>query len=289
MADYFDRLELELRGAVPRALADPHTHPLRSRRRPRPGTLVVGLSVAVTVAVVVLAVALVGHAHETTHSSPSPSSAAAMRVGTQHHRISDVLTGDGIGRVKFGQSRVAVIAAVTRLLGPSSTGIAQTGATSFAMEAIPRLLGPSNTPYMRVEAECGVDHAMSWVNWPVVSAYGKHYPLDPELTVWFSHSRFVGYQYGEQGTKLAPRAPSLGTVLATTRGLTVGDELSRGRKLYGAAFRTSTAQGGVFLISTPAGRIDGYAWGSPKYGDVSLQSLVATIDAGDVGCPALSP
>ena len=78
-------------------------------------------------------------------------------------------------------------------------------------------------------------------------------------------------------------------MLATTRGLTVGDELSRGRKLYGAAFRTSTAQGGVFLISAPAGRIDGYAWGSPKYGDVSLQSLVATIDAGNVGCPALSP
>ncbi|MGA8338297.1 MAG: hypothetical protein WB761_26430 [Solirubrobacteraceae bacterium] len=181
MPDYFDRLDIELRGAVPRATADPRPHPLRTRRR---------------------------------------------------------------------------------------------------------LLGPSSSSYMRVEAECGVDHAMTWVNGP---AYGKHYPLDPELTVWFSHSRFVGYQYGEQGTKLAPRAPSLGTVLATTRRLTVGDKLSRGRQLYGAAFRTSTAQGGVFLIGAPAGRIDGYAWGSPRYGDVSLQSLVATIDAGNVGCPALSP
>ena len=274
MGDYFDRLELELRGAVPRATADPHAHPLRSRRRPRPGNLVVGLSVGVTVAIVVLAVALVGHGHTAAHPSPPASPAPATPVTTpvdkNRHRIRDVLTGDGIGRVKFGQSRVAVIAAVTRLLGPSSTG----------------LLGPSSTSYMRVEAECGVDHAMNWVNGP---AYGKRYPLDPELTVWFSHSRFVGYQYGELGTKLAPRAPSLGTVLATTRGLTVGDELSRGRKLYGTAFRTSTAQGGVFLIGTPAGRIDGYAWGSPKYGDVSLQSLVATIDAGNVGCPALSP
>jgi len=273
VADYFDRLELELRAAVPRATGHTHTHPClhpdRSRRRPRPGNLVVGLSVAVTVAVVVVAVALVGHAHTTAHASPPASSAPAAPVATpvdkDRHRIRDVLTGDGIGRVKFGQSRVAVIAAVTRLLGPSSTS------------------------YKRVEAECGVDHAMIWVNWPVVSAYGKHYPLDPELTVWFSHSRFVGYQYGELGTKLAPRAPSLGTVLAATRGLTVGDELSRGRQLYGAAFRTSTAQGGVFLISAPAGRIDGYAWGSPRYGDVSLQSLVATIDAGNIGCPALSP
>ena len=41
----------------------------------------------------------------------------------------------------------------------------------------------------------------------------------------------------------------------------------------------------MFLISAPAGRIDGYAWGSPKYGDVSLQSLVATIDAGERGLP----
>lgn len=280
MADYFDRLELELRGAVPRATSDPDAYPLtplRSRRRPRPGNLVVGLSLAVTVAVVVVAVPLVGHAHTTAHASPPASSApatpAATPVDKNRHRISVVLTGDGIGRVKFGQSRVAVVAAVTRLLGPSSTG----------------LLGPSSTGYMRVQAECGVDHAMTWVNYPVVSAYGKRYPLDPKLTVWFSHSRFVGYQYGEQGTKLAPRAPSLGTVLATTRGLTVGDKLSRGRQLYGAAFKTSTAQGGVFLISASAGRIDGYAWGSPRYGDVSLQSLVATIDAGNVGCPALSP
>ena len=154
MADYFDRLELELRGAVPRATSDPRAYPLRSRRRPRPGNLVVGLSVAVTVAVVVLAVALVGHAHTTAHASPPASSAPVAPVATpvdkNRHRISDVLTGDGIGRVRFGQSRVAVIAAVTRLLGPSSTG----------------LLGPSSTGYMRVEAECGVDHAMTWVNGP---------------------------------------------------------------------------------------------------------------------------
>ncbi|HUB05340.1 MAG TPA: hypothetical protein VMA76_09715 [Solirubrobacteraceae bacterium] len=80
MADYFDRLELELRAAVPRATAHryPHPHPharrLRpARRRPRPGTVCVAVSVAVTAAVVVLAVALVGHAHNAALRTP-PSS-----------------------------------------------------------------------------------------------------------------------------------------------------------------------------------------------------------------------
>ena len=72
---------------------------------------------------------------------------------------------------------------------------------------------------------------MTWPNWPVVSAHGNNYRLDPTLTVWFSRSRFVGYQYGEFRNTLAPRAPSRGTVLATTRGLTLGDTLARGRKL----------------------------------------------------------
>ncbi len=223
-----------------------------------------------TAAVVVLAVALVGHAHKAAHaSSPlvqQPPAATQPHYG--QHRISKVLTGDGIGRVRFGQSRVAVIAAVTRLLGPSSTGYKRANA---------------------VLAECGVDHTMTWPNWAIVSAHGSHYPLDPVLTVWFSHSRFAGYQYGEFRNMPSPRAPSLGTVLTTTRGLTVGDTFARGRKLYGAAFRTSTAQGGVFLISAPAGRIDGFAWQPPNYRGVSLESLAATIDAGDVGCPALSP
>ncbi len=331
MADYFDRLELELRAAVPRAAAyphphaqpdpraaayphphaqpdpraaaypHPHAHPdpgadadrhadpdphagpdpranprshahrLRAaRRRPRPGNVFVAVSVAVTAAVVVLAVALVGHVHRAAHPSPPASQRPTGATEPQYtrHRISNVLTGDGIGRVRFEEPRVAVIAAVTRLLGPSSTGYTRANA---------------------VLAECGVDHTMIWPNWPVASAHGSHYPLDPMLTVWFSHSRFVGYQYGEFRNMPPPRAPSLGTVLATTRGLTIGDTFARGRKLYGAAFRTSTAQGGVFLISAPAGRIDGFAWQPRTYRGVGLGSLVATIDAGDVGCPALSP
>ena len=293
MADYFDRLELELRAALPRATSYPHPHALPhsnahpnphpnapnahphprlqpARRRPRPGNVFVAISVAVTAAVVVLVVALAGHVHRAAHPSPPASQkpTGATQPEYTRHRIGNALTGDGIGRVRFGESRVALIAAVTRLLGPSSTGYARANA---------------------VLAECGVDHTMIWPNWPVVSAHGSHYPLDPMLTVWFSHSRFVGYQYGEFRNMPPPHAPSLGTVLATTRGLTIGDTFARGRQLYGAPFRTSTAQGGVFLISAPAGRIDGFAWQAPTYRGVGLDSLVATIDAGDVGCPALSP
>ena len=43
------------------------------------------------------------------------------------------------------------------------------------------------------------------------------------------------------------------------------------------------------IAATERGRIDGFARGTPKCGDVSPQSVVATIDAGNVGCPALSP
>jgi hypothetical protein len=73
-------------------------------------------------------------------------------------------------------------------------------------------------------------------------------------------------------------------VLATSRALSIGDTLARGRQIYGGAFRLSSAQG-----VWKAGRLGGYAWGSPNSRAVSVHSVVATIDAGDVGCPALSP
>jgi hypothetical protein len=223
------------------------------------------VTVAVTAAVVVLALALVGHAHGPVRASPPASGkpAAPSTVPAQNpaHTVRDVLSAHGIGPVAFGQSRASVIAGITSLLGPTSTG------------------------YTRVQAECGVDHTMTWPNW---SARRSHSPLDPVLTIFFAHSRFVGYQYGQFGTASAPRVPAHGTALATIRGLNIADMLARGRQLYGGAFRLSSAQGGVWKVDAP-GRLRGYAWGTPTYGDVSPQSLVATIDAGDVGCPALSP
>lgn len=215
------------------------------------------MSAAGTVAVVLLALALVAHGQTEAHAALPESS----RTIAAAHKVRRVLAGKGIGAVRFGQTRVAVLAGLTALLGPASSG------------------------YVSTTPECGVDHTMTWPNWPTVSTHGAHYPYDPMLTVFFHRDRLVGYAYGEYGTKAAPRAPTRGRVLATTRGLTIGDTLARGRQLYGDAFTLSPAQGGVWK----AGHLRGFAWGHSNYGDVSPQSVVATIDAGDVGCPALSP
>jgi hypothetical protein len=83
--------------------------------------------------------------------------------------------------------------------------------------------------------------------------------------LFFGHGRFVGYEYS-------------GHFLTTTAGLRIGDTVDRARQLYGAAFKTSAAQGG----SWSAAGLRGYLTAPQK-------GRIATIDAGTVGCPALSP
>jgi hypothetical protein len=97
---------------------------------------------------------------------------------------------------------------------------------------------------------CGVDR-------------GEHM-LD-HIDLFFGHGRFVGYEYS-------------GYFLTTAAGLRVGDTISRARQLYGAAFKTSPAQGG----SWSAAGLRGYLT-APQNG------RIVTVDAGNVGCPALSP
>jgi hypothetical protein len=95
-------------------------------------------------------------------------------------------------------------------------------------------------------------------------ADGSEQELDG-LRLFFGHGRVVGYEYS-------------GSFLATTRGLRVGDTTARARQLYGPAFEVSAAQGG----SWSAGGLRGYLT-APRGG------RIATIDAGNVGCAALSP
>jgi hypothetical protein len=79
-------------------------------------------------------------------------------------------------------------------------------------------------------------------------------------------------------------------MLATPRGLHVDSTLGSGRQLYGSAIALSAAQGGVWLIRSHAAKFDGYAWAATQsHSDVNWRSVVATIDAGDVGCPAVTP
>lgn len=172
--------------------------------------------------------------------------------------VLDVLRADGVGSASFGASPAAVRTAIDSLLGQRGLG------------------------YRHTSAQCGLDHEIVW--WDERTANGL-----PSLVAYIGHSRFVGYQYGEYGTMTPPHPPLDGTELATARGLRIGDPLTRGRRLYGRAFTISSAQGGTWNLRSARGLIDGYAWGRPTQGDISWQSVVATIDAGDVGCAALSP
>jgi hypothetical protein len=177
-------------------------------------------------------------------------------TSSQRPAVLDVLHADGIAGIRFGAAPQRVRAAIESLLDQRGGAYEAAGG-----------------------AECGLDHAITWADdW---TASGQ-----PELTTYFGRSRFLGYQVG---TPDRPRHQLRGWALATTRGLGVGDALTRGRQLYGRAFSLGSEQGGVWRLRTASGRIDGYAWGTPSYGDVSWHSLVATIDAGDVGCPAIAP
>ena len=131
------------------------------------------------------------------------------------------------------------------------------------VQGLNQLLRHRPTQHYHSVAGCNVDHAISW----------------PGLAVFFQQGRFVGYSY--RPANGASRVPTL----ATARGLRVGDTLDVGRRLYGPAFHATGRGGGSWWVSTPQGRVEGFAsgWaGGPR-------GSVATIAAGQVGCPATTP
>jgi len=117
-------------------------------------------------------------------------------------------------------------------------------------------------PYY-VHSICRIDHVIQW----------------PGLIAFFEHNRFVGYAYGPSST--AAGEP----ILAATKGLRVGNTFARAWQLYGRLFQTSPAQGGSWVVRTPQGRVYGYATGPP----IAPHNRIASIDAGYVGCPAVTP
>ncbi len=265
MSDYFDLLERELRDAVPRAAAAgapaaarPPAPGARRRLGPRPGVVPAAIGIAATLLVVGLALVMLGHRDKTAPSVQPASRAPATPRSTVTSRsvppwpARDMLSGRGIAGVRFGQPRATAIAGLHAVLG---------------------WRGSHPRSY---RGDCGLDSSITW------SSSGQ-----APLTVYFAQGRLVGYEYGEPG-RLVARPPAHGPVLATTRGLTIGDTLERGRRLYGGAFTVSAAQGGTWTVSTTGGRIDGYASGVPQPGNLNALRVV-TIDAGNVGCPAVSP
>jgi RNA polymerase sigma factor (sigma-70 family) len=172
-----------------------------------------------------------------------------------------VLNTDGLGPIRFG----AFLGPLERLLFP--------------------MLGRPDGGYRATLDECGIDHALTW---PILLNPSTGRPeRGEELTVLFHRGRFVGYRYG--GYALPPDAARSYLRAATATGLVIGDTLAIGQRLYGRAFRISAAQGGTWQARTPHGTLTGYASDHPEVGDVSPSSRVASIDAGDVGCPAVSP
>lgn len=126
-----------------------------------------------------------------------------------------------------------------------------------------RLLRHRPNRHYHLVGACNVDHAVAW----------------PGLVVFFRHRRLVGYSY--RPAYGVHRVPTL----ATAKGLRVGDSLRRGRRLYGRAFHDSVYNGGSWWATTPQGLVEGFVAGWPG----GPRGSVATIAAGHVGCPALTP
>jgi hypothetical protein len=165
-----------------------------------------------------------------------------------------MLSAHGVAWIHFGESRPAAITELDRLLGVRG--------------AAPRSAG----------GDCGLGSSITW----------RLGAGQPALTAYFAHGRLVGYQYGNLGQQLSSGSDTQGPKLGTPRGLTVGDTVEVGQRLYGSAFTVGPAQGGTWKATTATGPIHGYLSGVPLPRATNTFTVV-TIDAGHVGCPAQSP
>jgi hypothetical protein len=173
----------------------------RSPHRSPPAPAVV-VALGVVIAVAVLAIALLAHKRT---AATSPAGIPAV----DRYR----LTGHGIGDIAFGDRPAAVAAGLERLLGRPATASAT-----------------SRIGYVR--SICGFDHEIDWSG----LAARPNGSNSDGLTVYFKHSRFVGYSYGPPYG--GPHAPAVRRepMLHTAGGLGLDDKLTRGRQLDGRAF-----------------------------------------------------
>jgi hypothetical protein len=202
--------------------------------------------------------------------SPKEHSQAAAQVTrpvASVHAARRLLEGNGIGSITFGRQRSAVIAELERLLGP---------------------------PYETNPGICGFGRSTDWSGLNINS----HDPnFSAQLTLDFKHSWFVGYAYLANAD--GPARERHGVLLATTRGLTLGDTVARARHLYGRAFvETSVPQGTppspklprlpVGEVSMASGQILAGIQGSGRQDRITAHSTVTWIGAGaapNTPCP----
>lgn len=172
-------------------------------------------------------------------------------------------TGRAAELVRFPLGRSCVGGPVRNVLYGNGIDSAKFGdPVGQVVRRLDHLLGRRPTKRYYTADFCDIDHAVHW----------------PALWVTFLRGRFVGYQYGLSAA--APGEP----VLATAKGLGVGNTVATGERLYGKAFRLSAVQGGAWFVSTDRGHLLGYtsAVTSPK-------GRILSIDSGYVGCPAMTP
>ncbi len=132
-----------------------------------------------------------------------------------------------------------------------------------AISNLEKVLGKPTTSVRKTNI-CNVDAFLDW----------------PTMTAYFFHRLFVGYS-----TSRPNRGFPKSANIMMAKGLRIGDTLAEARRTYGRDFRTSLAQGGSWFARTPSGMIDGFLTDEANRPD----ARIGTIEAGSVGCPALSP
>lgn len=188
---------------------------------------------------------------------------SCMEVITAALHQAEVLRGDGIGNIEFGQAPSAAVHSVRRLLGlgrpTQATAVPPIGYTHFG---------------------CGFDQ----VYWTGLAATPTRILHSTGLTLWFKRSRFAGYTYGSPAGGSTTPVITHGPRFSTAEGLGPRDPVSRARSLYGKAFViTSVPQGTppnprlprepAWEVQTASGRIYG-ALENPA------GTIIGTIDAG---------
>jgi hypothetical protein len=176
--------------------------------------------------------------------------------------IRRLLEGNGIASISFGQPRSRVVAELERLLGP---------------------------PHETIRGICGYGPSTDWIGLNINPKRVPSQVPSAALTLNFKGSTFVGYTYDENAGWVARQRD--GVLLATARGLTLGDTVARARNLYGRAFtQTRLPQGTppsaklprlpVGEVSTAKGEISAGIQGSGRQDRVTADSTVTSIGAG---------
>ncbi len=136
----------------------------------------------------------------------------------------------------------------------------------MAIKELDEALSSTKKAVVNMAGNCTVDRAVEW----------------PTFTAYFDRGRFVGYSTLAADGELLHNGP-----MVTAKGLGVGDTLADAQRIYGDTLSTTLAQGGAWFVKTQEGTLDGYL--TAEVNSRRSAPRIASIEAGQVGCPAASP